>query len=121
MAHPKDTRAVIDGLCSPNRSLFRKVKAAEQWLVTGEEGWVKQATCVWSHLPNFVCQCYHRLLFKKCYNQSSYVTICSTFGDEAATICSPFGDEVATICSPFGELKKKPRAITLERSFFNHD
>ena len=51
------TRTVVDRLCSPNISLFRKVKAVEKWLVTGEEGGVKQATCVWLHLPNFICQC----------------------------------------------------------------
>ena len=53
------TRAVVDGLCSPNRSLFRKVKAAGKLLVTGDEAGVKQATWVWYHLPNFICQCYH--------------------------------------------------------------
>ena len=58
------TRAVVDELCSPHRSLFRKVKAVGKWLVTGEEGDVNQATCVWSLLPNFICQYYHGLLFK---------------------------------------------------------
>ena len=31
------TRAVVDGLYSPNWSLCRKVKAIGKWLVTGEE------------------------------------------------------------------------------------
>ena len=41
-----EMRAIIEELCSPNWSLFRKVKAVGKWLVTAEEGGVKQATCV---------------------------------------------------------------------------
>ena len=35
------TRGIVHGLCSPNRSRFRKAKAVGKWLVTEEEGGVE--------------------------------------------------------------------------------
>ena len=61
------TRAVRQIKLSEQVSL-QEVKAVGKWVVTREEGGVKQTICVWFHLPNFICQCYHGLLFKKCYN-----------------------------------------------------
>ena len=37
------TTPVVDGLCSRNRPLFKKVKAFAKWLVPEEEGGVKRA------------------------------------------------------------------------------
>ena len=48
------TRAVRDELCSPNMSLFWEVKTIGKWVVTGEEGGVKQTICVWLNLPNLI-------------------------------------------------------------------
>ena len=70
LTHIDKPRAIVEGLCSPNWSLFRKVKTVGKWLVTLKKGGVKQETCVWSHLPNFICQCYRGILFRKCYNQN---------------------------------------------------
>ena len=53
---------------SPRTGLF--LGSEGHWEMGGHRrgGWVKQTICVWFHLPNFICQCYHGLLFKKCYN-----------------------------------------------------
>ena len=50
---------VVDGLYSPIRSLFSKMKAVGKWFV--KDG-VKLPTCVQFHLPNFICQSYNGLL-----------------------------------------------------------
>ena len=46
-------RAVRDELCSPNRSLFRRIKAFGKWLSQERRVGMKQASCAWSspHLP----------------------------------------------------------------------
>ena len=69
------TRAVVDGLCSTNRSLFTKEKPVGKWLIMGEESGGE--TCVWSHQPNFICQCYHGLLFRNVTTRmSQHLCLC---------------------------------------------
>ena len=63
-------RPVVDKLCYPNWSPFRKSKGCWKMVFAFEKDRVKQATFVWSRLAIFICQCNHGLLFKKCYFQN---------------------------------------------------
>ena len=75
------TLVIISTFAKRNKSHRRRIMLPEQvsvwesegcWKMVGDRrgGWVKQDTCVWSHLSDFIFQCYLGLLFKKCSIQN---------------------------------------------------
>ena len=75
------------------------MKPVGKWLVTGEEGGLQQATCVWFHRPNFIlANVTMDRLWRNAFGQMDRWTDRQTDRqtdrrtDEAATVCSPFGE-----------------------------